>query len=163
MVHVRIRKYNTKDIFPGQNLDNDLCMVVRAGNHVFVRGQTGQTLDGRFVGKGDPAKQADNAMRCVKQLLEEAGSRLAHICKTTVYITDRAYREPVYRAIGKWLKGVHPCSTGLIVQALAIPDMVMEIDVDAVIPADEAHRKPTGPARATLLGARPRPAKRKRR
>ncbi|MGE0118848.1 MAG: RidA family protein [Dongiaceae bacterium] len=159
MAHVRLRKFNTKITYPEQSLDNDLCMVVRAGNHVFLRGQVGQDLQGNMVGIGDPRKQAEQAMRNVKQLLEEAGSRLAHICKITVYITDRAYREPVYREIGKWLKGVYPCSTGLIVQGLARPEWVMEIDVDAVIPDDEAHRSPTGPEWA---GIRPKAARRRR-
>lgn len=138
MAHTRFRKFNTKQTYPEQKLDNDLCMAVRAGNQVFLRGQVGQTLDGEMVGIGDPAAQADQAMRNVKQLLEEAGSRLDHICKITVYITDRAYREPVYQTIGKWLKGVYPCSTGLIVNGLARPEWVMEIDVAAVIPDDEA-------------------------
>src|SRR3546814_13816425 len=85
-------------------------------------------------------------MQNVKQLLEEAGSCLDHVCKITVYITDRAYREPVYRTIGKWLKGVHPCSTGLIVNGLARPEWVMEIDVEAMIPAGEEHdRLVSGP------------------
>jgi enamine deaminase RidA (YjgF/YER057c/UK114 family) len=137
MAHTRLRKFNTKATYPEQKLDNDLCMVVRAGNHIFLRGQVGQTLDGKTVGIGDPAAQADQAMRNVKQLLEEAGSKLDHICKITVYITDRAYREPVYQTIGKWLKGVFPCSTGLIVNGLARPEWVMEIDVQAVIPEGE--------------------------
>ena len=72
-------------------------------------------------------------MQCAKTLLEEAGSKLEHVCKTTIYIVDRADREPVYRVIGKWLKGVHPCSTGLIVSGLALPEMLMEIDIEAVI------------------------------
>jgi len=137
MAHQRFRKFNTKQTYPEQKLDNDLCMAVRAGNQVFLRGQVGQSLDGQTVGIGDPAAQADQAMRNVKQLLEEAGSKLEHICKITVYITDRAYREPVYQTIGKWLKGVYPCSTGLIVNGLARPEWVMEIDVAAVIPDDE--------------------------
>ncbi|MBM3583823.1 MAG: RidA family protein [Alphaproteobacteria bacterium] len=137
MAHQRFRKFNTKQTYPEQKLDNDLCMAVRAGNQVFLRGQVGQSLDGQMVGIGDPAAQADQAMRNVKQLLEEAGSKLEHICKITVYITDRAYREPVYQTIGKWLKGVYPCSTGLIVNGLARPEWVMEIDVAAVIPDDE--------------------------
>ena len=138
MAHTRLRKFNTRDTYPEQKLDNDLCMVVRAGNQVFLRGQVGQTLDGKTVGIGDPAAQTDQAMRNVKQLLEEAGAKLDHITKITVYITDRAYREPVYRTIGAWLKGVYPCSTGLIVSGLARPEWVMEIDVSAVIPDDEA-------------------------
>ncbi|MCH7680028.1 RidA family protein, partial [candidate division KSB1 bacterium] len=44
------------------------------------------------------------------------------------------YREAAYQAIGSQLKGIHPCSTGLVVQALARPEMLMEIDIDAVIP-----------------------------
>ena len=133
MAHQRFRKFNTKAMYPEQSLDNDLCMVVRAGNHIFMRGQTGFTLDGDFVGAGDAAAQADNAMKCVKQLLEEAGARLEHICKITVYIIDPRYREDVYRVIGEHLRGVYPVSTGLVVQALARPEMLMEIDVEAVI------------------------------
>ena len=132
--HTRIREFNTKDMYPGKAMDNDLCMAVRAGNRVFLRGQTGFDLDGNFHGVGEPAVQARMAMQCVKTLLEEAGSQMEHICKTTIYITDRAYREEVYTEIGKWMKGVHPCSTGLIVNGLALPEMVMEIDVEAIIP-----------------------------
>jgi len=138
MAHQRFRKFNTKDMYPEQSLDNDLCMVVRAGNMIFMRGQTGFDLDGKFHGVGDAAAQAEQAMACVKQLLEESGGRLEHICKVTIYLTDPRYREAVYNVIGKWLKGVYPVSTGLVVQALAKPEMVMEIDVDAVIPDDEA-------------------------
>lgn len=132
--HERIHKFNTRDTYPGQQLNNDLCQVVKAGKLVFLRGQVGADLQGNTVGINDPGAQADQAMKNVRQLLEDAGSELAHVCKITVYITDRAYREPVYRAIGKWLKGVYPVSTGLIVQGLARPEWLMEIDVIAVIP-----------------------------
>ncbi len=136
MAHQRLRKFNTKDTYPSQRLDNDLCQVVKArGTLVFVRGQVGQDLDtSASVGAGDAGAQADQAMKNVKRLLEEAGSSLDHICRIQVYITDRVHREPVYLAIGKWLKGVFPVSTGLIVQGLARPEWVMEIEVTAVIP-----------------------------
>lgn len=134
MAHQRIRKYNTKVIYPGQAVDNDLCMAVRVGNRIWLRGQTGLDLEGLFVGEGDAAAQAENAMACVKILLEEAGSDLSHIVKTTIYLTDRKYREPVNQVVGRWLKGVYPCQTGLIVAGLAKPEMFMEIDVEAVIP-----------------------------
>jgi len=132
--HKRIRPFNTKDTYPEQKLDNDLCVSVRAGNHVFLRGQVGQDLKGRIVGVGDPAAQAEQAMKNVKVLLQEQGAKLEDICKITVYITDRAYREPVYRVVGRWLKGVFPVSTGLIVQGLARPEYLMEIDIIAVVP-----------------------------
>ena len=134
MVHTRIRTFNTKETYPEQNLDNDLCQAVRAGNLVFLRGQVGQDLDGNIVGIGDPRVQSEQAMKNVKQLLSEAGAEMEHICKITVYLVDRAYRDAVYQEIGKWLKGVFPCSTGLIIDALARPEYLMEIDVMAVIP-----------------------------
>jgi len=147
MSHLRLRKFNTKRTYPEQKLDNDLSMSVRAkGTHVFLRGQVGQDLKGRMVGVGDPAAQAEQAMRNVKVLLEEQGARLEDVCKITIYITDRAYREPVYRVVGKWLKGVFPVSTGLIVQGLARPEWVMEIDVSAVIP-EEREAAPVRKAR----------------
>jgi enamine deaminase RidA (YjgF/YER057c/UK114 family) len=135
MTHQRFRRFNTRDAYPDQRLDNDLCMAVRAGNTVYLRGQTAMDLDGNIVGIGDPAAQTENAMKCAKILLEEAGARLEHIVKVTIYITDRAYREPVYQVVGKWLKGVYPVSTGLIVQGLARPEYLMEIDVIAEIPS----------------------------
>jgi enamine deaminase RidA (YjgF/YER057c/UK114 family) len=107
---------------------------VRAGNTVYVRGQVGTDFDGRLVGLGDPQAQAEQAMKNVKQLLEEAGSDLSHIVKTTTYLTDPRYREAVYQEVGKWLKGVFPISTGLVVTALGQPQWLMEIDVIAVIP-----------------------------
>ena len=133
-VHKRFRRFNTKETYPEQNLDNDLCQAVIAGNIIFLRGQVGTDLKGNLVGAGDPAAQADQAMKNVDQLLREAGSELAHICRMQVYITDRSYREPVYRVLGRWLKGVYPVSTGLIVQGLAKPEWLMEIEVTAVIP-----------------------------
>ncbi len=135
--HQRIRMFNTKETYPNQSLDNDLCQAVRAGNTVYVRGQIGTTFDGQLVGLGDPAAQAEQAMANVKQLLEEAGSDLSHIVKTVTYITDPRFREPVYQVVGRWLKGVFPISTGLVVAGLGQAEWLMEIDVIAVIPDDE--------------------------
>jgi enamine deaminase RidA (YjgF/YER057c/UK114 family) len=138
MTHKRIRKFNTKDTYPEQRIDNDLCQtVVAKGSMVFVRGQIGQDLEtSKSVCIGDPAGQTEQAMTNVKMLLEEAGAKLEHICKVTIYITDPRYREPVYRKIGEYLKGVFPVSTGLVVSALARPEWLVEVDVIAVIPEE---------------------------
>ena len=135
-VHKRIRPFNTRDTYPEQQLDNDLCQtVVARGQMVFVRGQIGQDLDSsESVAIGDAAGQAEKAMANIAMLLEEAGSRLEHICKITIYLVDPRYREPVYRTVGRWLKGVHPVSTGIVVSALARPEWLVEIDATAVIP-----------------------------
>lgn len=136
MTHTRIRKFNTRDTYPEQALDNDLCQVVVArGSMVFVRGQVGQDLESsRSVAIGDAAGQAEQAMANIRQLLEEAGSALDQVCKITIYLVDPRYREAVYRVVGRWLKGVHPVSTGIVVSALARPEWLVEIDVIAVIP-----------------------------
>ena len=134
MVHQRIRPFNTRDTYPDQELDNDLCQAVVAGGMVFLRGQVGQDLDtAESVGIGDAAAQAEQAMRNIERLLEEAGSRLEEICKIVIYLTDIRYREAVYGVVGKWLKGVYPVSTGLVVEALARPEWLVEIDATAVI------------------------------
>ena len=139
MTHTRIRPFNTRDTYPEQNLDNDLAQAVVAGNIVFLRGQVGQDLETReCVGVGDPAAQTERAMGNIEQLLGEAGARMGDICKLVVYLTDVRHREAVYREMGRWLRGVHPCSTGVVVSALARPEWVVEIDATAVIPADRA-------------------------
>lgn len=135
-MHTRIRKFNTRDTYPEQKLDNDLCQaVVARGSMVFVRGQIGQDLDTSLsVGIGDAGAQAEQAMKNIAMLLDEAGARLEHVCKITIYLTDPRYREAVYRVVGRWLKGVYPVSTGIVVSALARPEWLVEIDAIAVIP-----------------------------
>ena len=64
--HTRIRMFNTKETYPNQVLDNDLCQAVRAGNTVYVRGQVGTDFDGKLVGLGDPRAQAEQASRAGK-------------------------------------------------------------------------------------------------
>ncbi len=139
MSHLRIGKTNTKGgpLFP--DLDFGVSRAVRAGNLVFLQGQTGLKLDKTgFIGEGDPAAQAETAMQNVRTLLEEAGARMEDICKITTYVTEASYREQVYPVIARHLKGVDPVGTGLVVKALAEPYIDFEIDVIAVIPTDRS-------------------------
>ncbi len=134
--HTRIRPFNTRATYPEQNLDNDLCQAVIAGDTIYLRGQIGQNLDtSENVGVGDVTAQAEQAMTNIGLLLREAGSSLQDIVKVTVYLVDPRYREPVYRVMGRWLKGVYPVSTGLVVSALARPEWLVEIDATAVLSA----------------------------
>jgi enamine deaminase RidA (YjgF/YER057c/UK114 family) len=137
MAHRRIRPFNTRDTYPDQRIANDLCQAVVAGTTVYLRGQVGQDLEtAESIGIGDPADQAEQAMRNVATLLEEAGAMLTDIVKVVIYLTDPRYREPVYQVVGRWLEGVYPVSTGLVVSALARPEWLVEIDVTAVIEED---------------------------
>jgi enamine deaminase RidA (YjgF/YER057c/UK114 family) len=134
--HTRIRPFNTKDTYPEQKLDNDLCQaVVARGRTVFVRGQISQDLDTReSLHVGDATLQTRKAMQNIKLLMEEAGGNMDHICRVVVYLIDIRYRQDVYREMGQWLKGVFPVSTGLVVSALARPEWLVEIEATAVIP-----------------------------
>jgi enamine deaminase RidA (YjgF/YER057c/UK114 family) len=136
MSHQRIRPFNTRDTYPEQKLNNDLCQaVVARGRLVFLRGQVSQDLDtAKSVAIADPAGQTHKVMQNVRQLIEEAGGRMEHVVKLVVYLTDIRHREIVYRTLGEYISGVHPASTGLVVVALARPEWLVEIDVTAVIP-----------------------------
>ena len=136
-VHHRIRKFNTRDTYPNQRLDNDLCQAVVAGDTIYLRGQVGTDFDGNLIDRDDPAAQADQAMKNIETLLTEAGSSLDHIVKITTYLTDTSDREAVYLTVGRWLRGVFPVSTGLVVSALAQPEWLVELDVIAVLPAQD--------------------------
>ena len=136
MSHQRLRKFNQTQMryYDRQRLSNDMCMVVVADRHVFVRGQTGHDMAGHNkIALGDAAAQADQAMQNVKTLLAEAGATLADVVRVSVWVTDRDHRVPVLNAIGRHLKGVHATYGDVIIKGLATPELLMEVDVDAVL------------------------------
>lgn len=137
MTHKRIRKFNTKDTYPEQNLNNDLCqaVVTEGGKTVWMRGQCPQNLDdGSNIASLDPAEQTHKVMKNIKQLIEETGGTMNHLVKIVVYITDIKNREAIYQVIGEYTKDVYPVSTGLVVERLARSEWLVEIDATAVIP-----------------------------
>jgi enamine deaminase RidA (YjgF/YER057c/UK114 family) len=134
-----VRRYRCYDYpnWHGQNFSWQGCMVAAGASELFVRGQTGSRLDGTgTVGSGrrpeDAAAQADLALSNLTVLLNEAGCGLDEVAKITVYICDRAYRAAVYPMIGKHFRGMHPVSTGIIVQAFARPEILFELDVNTL-------------------------------
>ena len=137
MTHKRIRKFNTKDTYPEQNLNNDLCqaVVTEGGKTVWMRGQCPQNLDnGVNISSIDPAEQTHKVMQNIELLIKESGGTMNHLVKIVVYITNIKNREAIYQVIGEYIKNVHPVSTGLVVERLARPEWLVEIDATAVIP-----------------------------
>lgn len=136
MAHTRIRKFNTKETYPEQKLDNDLSQAVLArGTMIFLRGQCPQDLDtARNIDSHDPVEQTHKVMQNIRQLVQESGGQMEHVTKLVVYLTDVRHREAVYRTMGEYTKGVFPVCTGLVVVALARPEWLVEIDATAVIP-----------------------------
>jgi len=137
--HTRVRPYHSNVARYGtqqQPLNCDFCMAVRAGRHVILRGQTGVDLDEVMRGPGDAAAQARQAMDNVAILLAEAGARLSDVAKATVFVTDRAFLAGVSEAVLDRLKGAAPAFSVMIVKGLASPELLMEVDITAVIPGD---------------------------
>ncbi len=134
--HERFRKYRSTDIAYGleqQSFVMDFCMLVKAGPRLYLRGQTGMTLGRDLIGLNDPAAQARQALANVKTLLADAGATLANATRLITYVTDRAYLAPVLAAIEPAFAAIPIPSTELIVKGLAAPEILMEIDVHAML------------------------------
>jgi enamine deaminase RidA (YjgF/YER057c/UK114 family) len=134
--HQRLRRYHSGAVRYGseqQPLDCDFCMAVRAGDQVILRGQTATDLNEVMHGAGDPAAQAAQAMDNVAVLLNEAGASLTDVMKASVFVTDRAYLPSVTDVVLRRLGGATPCFTALVVKGLASPELLMEVDITAVV------------------------------
>jgi len=135
--HERLRKFETNQWYRGQQtLNSQLCMVVKAGDWLAIRGQTGHDLEGEFHGLGDPAEQTEQAIRNLATLMEDGDGRFDDICKVKIWVTDRAYIEPVQRVLAEHLRGIHVVMNTVVINGLARRYMDMEIDVYAVIQHD---------------------------
>src|SRR5262245_4694428 len=110
-----------KEDFTPLNLPGGGGMVaqcIRAGNYVFIRGQTAFDERGRLVGVGDARAQAEQACENIKRMVGLAGGTLADIVKIVVYVTDRAHRAAAYPVIRRYFSSVWPCGTGYVVPGL---------------------------------------------
>ena len=132
--HRRLHRFHTDEFYTdGQKLGMRFCQSVRAGNLVHLRGQTGFTLDGEFPFPGDPAAQADQAMKNVMMLLEEAGASRSDIWQNSyLHPAPRPPRGHLSRHRSAY-RGGAPVRPGLIVDGFAMPEVLVEIDVVAVV------------------------------
>lgn len=133
--HVRVRPFNTRDSYPEQRIENDLCQAVIAGKTIYLRGQVSQDLrTGANIAVGDPGGQARQVLDNIEILLLECGASLQQIVSCHVYLTDIKNRELVYRALGERMHGIFPVFTGVVVTALARPEWLVEVTAIAVLP-----------------------------
>jgi enamine deaminase RidA (YjgF/YER057c/UK114 family) len=109
--------------------------AVRIGNHVFVAGTTAVGADGTIVGTGDPYAQTIQALHNIQHALGQAGAALSDVVRTRMFVTDMSQWEAIGRAHGEFFREVRPAATIVEVSRLIDPEMLVEIEVDAMIGA----------------------------
>ena len=121
-------------IYSGAPLEKKVgyCRATRVGDLVFVSGCTA-IKDGQVVGVGDPAAQTRQTVATIDKALREAGSSMDEVVRYRLFVTNAEDFPAVLQVLSETFGGIHPCSTGVVVTALVRPELVVEIEVDAVI------------------------------
>jgi enamine deaminase RidA (YjgF/YER057c/UK114 family) len=107
--------------------------AVRVGNHVWVAGTTATGPNGAIVGIGDAYAQTRQALANIRSALERAGAGLEHVVRTRIYVIDIKRWGAVGRAHGEVFRDIRPACAMVEVAGLVDPDMLVEIEADAVI------------------------------
>jgi enamine deaminase RidA (YjgF/YER057c/UK114 family) len=109
------------------------CRAVRVGSNVAVTGTAAVGENGEVVGVGDPYAQTQRCLEIIEKALKDAGAALEDVVRTRIFVTDISQWETIGRAHGEVFGEIFPATSMVEVSALIDPDMLVEIEADAIV------------------------------